>query len=1257
MHITASQIIDWVSQHAKDAQTQLPLWIRRLCYQAGKIHEISFPAGDSTFRPGWDGLLVTSEENAWVPSGTSCWEIGCDVAVDNKCKSDFLKRTQKTPRAARAVTTFVFVTPRRWLKKDLWAASERLKNEWAGIRVIDADDLEQWLEQFPAIALQFAEQIGLQGAGVESLERRWQQWSTKCRPAITPEAFFTDRSLVKQQLVDAGRTVAAHGARIIMQGDSVEEIAAFAAASFLEQRELADRALVVTTIDGWRYVDMNTQVTIAIAADHEVAAHASTRSDLLIVMPHASHGVERETLKHQVILERPHIYDFERALVSMGMDTSDAKRYALSTGRSWSVLRRQHATEWVIKSPIWTATTDATCLTTLCLLPAWNEENEADRSIVESLAGRTYESFEADLRQLAEADESPVMNIGSVWKVKSMLDLLNLAGGRITRNQVDRFFTISSELLSRTDDRMGDGANAYVDLFYDTARPYSGLLIGSLSDTLIRLAVFGPQIPALRKIQLEARVHRFVEQLLSNANDARWLSLDSHLPALAEAAPEAFLDAVERSLDRADRPIAQMITKSDEEYGGHWHCGLLWAFETIAWSPKLFSRVVMALATLTHVPCGNNSSQTPAATLHSLFRTWLPQTAVDLETRLRVLGILCNRDKDAAFVLVSSLTDNSLTYAMPSARPKWRDDDIGAGNGVHAAEDREMFFTAKRHVFELSEGHPQRLVKLLENTDLRNGADVEEVLRLMSPFGEADATDLDRLILRAVLRRRLNWDWQYDDDHTVDSVERLLKMFDELYLRLCPSNLILRHSWLFSHQSPEIPSRAADLADQSKAIADSRNYAVREILHQLGNTGLDQLIGSSEDAFSIGVTLAGQSARAIDWPNWIATTGGDFSLSSKVSDCISGLLNALPAQSALELIRDALKADGSDSWEADRIARLLCLARSDRETWALATTLGPGVESQYWSLAPLREWHYRWNECSDYVVHQLLAAGRPRTALICCDRSFERIEIQQLFALLQAFADGAERDGPIPQARRIDSALERLESSDAIEEESLIQLELNLFYVFQGMQKPKSKALFKAVTRDPELFAHLIKSACVSDGADSDAKAIDEQTAAIARTAASVLFNCRQVPGACSDGTINSDTFTNFIDAALSQCKDDGRFEKGQYYLGKILANCPADADGSWPCSALKNILERVEYEQMRAGFFISTVNNRGATTRGPWDGGNLEHQLVEKYSQWAEHAQYEHPKVARILGKLSNYYLEDALRQDHSANLRKESY
>ncbi|MEW6173688.1 MAG: hypothetical protein AB1510_11595, partial [Bacillota bacterium] len=59
MRITASHIVEWANTDAKVAQTHLPLWIRRLCFDPEATRQLSFPAGDSTYVPGWDGVLYS----------------------------------------------------------------------------------------------------------------------------------------------------------------------------------------------------------------------------------------------------------------------------------------------------------------------------------------------------------------------------------------------------------------------------------------------------------------------------------------------------------------------------------------------------------------------------------------------------------------------------------------------------------------------------------------------------------------------------------------------------------------------------------------------------------------------------------------------------------------------------------------------------------------------------------------------------------------------------------------------------------------------------------------------------------------------------------------------------------------------------------------------------------------------------------------------------------------------------------------------
>lgn len=283
MHITASHIVEWVNTKAKEAQTNLPRLIRRLCFEPAATWQLSFPAGDSTYVPGWDGVLCRERGDAWAPPGTSYWEIGCDQATTTKANGDYQKRLIQTCIEDRASSTFVFVTPRRWHQKADWISTQCAKGDWADVRALDADDLEQWLEQKPTIALQFAEELGLIGDGVESISRYWQLWSRQCNPAITFDALFHDRIPTRDQLIEKVRKALEQQSTsqpLMIQADSAEEAAAFVIATLINSNELADQGLVVTTPAGWRFVEANTQLKIVVATRAEVAATPTGQSHL-----------------------------------------------------------------------------------------------------------------------------------------------------------------------------------------------------------------------------------------------------------------------------------------------------------------------------------------------------------------------------------------------------------------------------------------------------------------------------------------------------------------------------------------------------------------------------------------------------------------------------------------------------------------------------------------------------------------------------------------------------------------------------------------------------------------------------------------------------------------------------------------------------------------------------------------------------------------------------------------------------------------
>ncbi len=148
--------------------------------------------------------------------------------------------------------------------------------------------MEAWLEANPAIALSFAEDIGIAGDGVETVIHHWQQWSSQCQPFISPQAFLAGRQDARSKLLADFREHISQeeSGTYAIRADSAAEAAAFVCAAVLETEDIADVAVVLTDARGWRFVEVNPRLRLVIAVRPEIAAGPAT--DVLTVVPAAA---------------------------------------------------------------------------------------------------------------------------------------------------------------------------------------------------------------------------------------------------------------------------------------------------------------------------------------------------------------------------------------------------------------------------------------------------------------------------------------------------------------------------------------------------------------------------------------------------------------------------------------------------------------------------------------------------------------------------------------------------------------------------------------------------------------------------------------------------------------------------------------------------------------------------------------------------------------------------------------------------------
>ena len=229
--VDSTQIDEYFNSTRRDAQELLPRLIRKLVFatlDSKSLVTCRIPVGDDIGRPGYDGRIEAVEGNSFVPIGVSVWEMGTSNPC-SKAEKDYNKRTQNPGDINPAITSFVFVTPHKWTKKDSWIQEKLKQGFWKSVCVLDNVELETWLETAPAISRWFARQIGIPIDSFKDIDLFLNELCAQYRGTKIPDDLIIggrDDSLSK-----LSNWIESDSKEIFIQGESIEEAAVFIAAT------------------------------------------------------------------------------------------------------------------------------------------------------------------------------------------------------------------------------------------------------------------------------------------------------------------------------------------------------------------------------------------------------------------------------------------------------------------------------------------------------------------------------------------------------------------------------------------------------------------------------------------------------------------------------------------------------------------------------------------------------------------------------------------------------------------------------------------------------------------------------------------------------------------------------------------------------------------------------------------------------------------------------------------------------------------
>lgn len=1277
--ISSTQIDKYFNSTRRDAQELLPHLVRKLIFATLDVESLvncRIPAGDDISRPGYDGRIEAVKGNNFVPTGLSVWEMGTGKPRD-KADCDYNERTKKPRGVDPASTSFVFVTPHKWEGKDSWSREKQDEGIWKHVIALDNVDLETWLEMAPAVARWFARQIGIPIDSFRDTDLFLAEFCVQCGGIKIPdELIIGDRDGALSKLSD---WIKSDLQEIIIQGESVEEAAAFIAAtirklpgeqvqqisaqtSFVNEQSAID--FLVSCRSQHFVVPLNNEV-------HRRAKALQLQHVRLIVPLMKLEGYLNKGIDNVIKLGPVHRRPCCEILNKMGIPSNKADRITSESKGSLTALLLLLG-GWQDEALPWMTGKAAIKLIPLMLVGKWSVDNQNDHDAIEKLTSKEYKEIEQTLAEW-KTPAGPLIRRGLIWDWLAWDFAWEHLASQIDKTQIERFTKVAKEVLTTPDPRFElSSSKRWTASIYGKVHPYSGALRSGFVGSIVQLAINNNSVLSGSG---QAIADSVVNSLLIGQDEIfptnTWLSISSWLPDLAEASPSVFLEACEKLVKNKDA-IEKIFEEGDVLFSSSEHTHLLWALEKLAWSKELLTRVTLILGELSAVDPGGKLSNRPINSLKEIFLPWHPHTTASVQHRLDAVDVLYREKSNIAWKLACSLLPNVHDFSSPTAEPRWRDWKTEDSPKITVGEYWTFIRKLVTRMIRWAGNSGERWSSLIDvyNTLRRQypklGANLLSAIVQLEP---RKFSDTDTVIISGKIREILTRHRQMPDaDWSMKGEE--LSTFDGFYNKFLPADIIKQYSWLFEFW-PEVPiSMHIDYQKKQEYIQDERKGALNAIYIAKGLEGLFLLARNVKSSYDVGFSASQIDMKQLDEIHLMRHCLGASIENNEQLYYLQmgrGFVRGRYQRDGIKWIEDIVLEDRIE-WDDNRYVNLALGLPADLQAWGLMKRWGDKIPKVYWknvsvhSISP-------YESGTEHAVVQLFEAGRPYAALNLASFSIrsnksEKDKTTLPKELIVKLLEEAPKHDPTKEtdvalnslSYDISELLDILEAKGA-ELSKLVQLEWIWMPALEH-SKRGLKALQQALNDDPKLFIDILK--LVYRGENEELRESSEQEKTKAEQAFRLLEHWKIPPGLheesdekkTHDGDISfpksqidQEKLFSWVDKARELANGCQRLDICDRQIGNVLAYSPYDRKGHWPCKAVCNMIEKLSSSKLEHGIEVGIYNKRGVHARAK--GGAQERELASKFSGYAQQVRTKWPRTAAMLDRVAKGYEREARWHD----------
>ena len=877
------------------------------------------------------------------------------------------------------------------------------------------------------------------------------------------------------------------------------------------------------------------------------------------------------------------------------------------------------------------------------LVGKWDGANEADRAAIGGLLGKDYREWTETLRADMVRPDTPLIQRDEKWRVVARGEAWSALGNRITDEDLERFQKLAVTVLGERDPQFElPKEQRLTASVYGKQSKYSARLRAGLAETLALLGSKSEALSSCSQGKAEATARLAVRELLKDASWECWASLNPHLPLLAEAAPDKFLDAVEAALVNLDQtPFREIFSQEGGTVigGGNYLTGLLWGLETLAWSPEHLARVAVILADLASIDPGGNWRNRPANSLADIFLPWHVQTTASFEKRQAALKTVLKEQSAVGWQLLLGLRPHSHATTTGCRQPTWRDYiPKDWKDEVSQTEYREQITAYTELLVGLAKESAEKLDELIRHLpDLPRPA-YDSLLNYLRSQEIVNLPESERLPLWESLDKIVR---QHRKAAAADAQwalpEQALLKIEETANALAPQAPELKYQRLFSNQDFDLFEGRGNYDEQRERLDRERQVAVQTIL--TGGRLKDVLV------FAQNVAAPYQVGRAL------GVIASD-ELEAEILPTLLDTTEETEKQVAAGFVWVRYRAfewtwvDGvlQREWTKAQQATFLEFLPFEEEVWRrVADQLGEQDEGQYWRNVMVIP--YGADRDLTTAIEKLLVYHRAGEAVRCVSRTAdddsrfdESLATRALLAVLEE----------PPDIERLDrhetvEVITRLQKSPTADRDALFNIEWNFLPWLDQFSPGSPSTLEQRLASDPAFFAEVVGLVYRSTKDEQDDDQPDAHRENLAQNAYGLLTDWCWCPGKLPDGSFDVDAFREWLSEARRLTEETGHWDIAQIQIGKVLTHAPSDPNGLWIHEGIAEALNRRDTEEMRSGFTTALFNQRGVHD---FTAGKEEREFAQQYRTKADALEDQRfSRFATAMRGLANEYEQDAKR------------